>query len=108
MRSIILIKYAIIFEYFKGIIMAIRRQTSIKVDPVAWDSAKEIFKEYNMTVTDAINIFLNRVRLEKGLPFDVKIPSDSFQKSIDEIEKGEVVSYSSDDPIAEMMKDLKS
>lgn len=88
--------------------MPTRRQTSIKVDPVAWDSAKEIFKEYNMTVTDAINIFLNRVRLEKGLPFDVKIPSDSFQKSIDEIERGEVVSYSSDDPIAEMMKDLKS
>jgi DNA-damage-inducible protein J len=88
--------------------MTARRQTSIKVDPIAWDSAKEIFKEYNMTVTDAINIFLNRVRLEKGLPFEIKIPSDSFQKSIDEIKRGEVVRYTSDDPIAEMMRDLKS
>jgi DNA-damage-inducible protein J len=88
--------------------MTARRQTSIKVDPVAWDSAKEIFKEYNMTVTDAINIFLNRVRLEKGLPFEIKIPSDNFQKSIDEIDCDKVVSYKSDDPIAEMMRDLKS
>jgi len=107
-KGLVAINMLWFLTYFKGIIMTTRRQTSIKVDPVAWDSAKEIFKEYNMTVTDAINIFLNRVRLEKGLPFDVKIPSDSFQKSIDEIEKGEVVSYSSDDPIAEMMKDLKS
>ena len=88
--------------------MTARRQTSIKVDPIAWDSAKEIFKEYNMTVTDAINIFLNKVRLEGGLPFDVKVPSANLQKSIDEIKRGEVVRYESSDPIGEMMKDLKS
>jgi len=33
----------------------IRRQTLIKVDPIAWDNAKEIFKEYNMSVSDAIH-----------------------------------------------------
>ena len=49
--------------------MVTRRQTSIKVDPIAWNAAKIIFKEYNLTVTDAINIFLNHVRIEGGLPF---------------------------------------
>jgi DNA-damage-inducible protein J len=88
--------------------MVARRQTSIKVDPVAWDSAKEIFKEYNMSVSDAINLFLNRVRLEGGLPFEIKVPSDKLEKAMDEVEKGEVVSYRSDDPISQMMKDLKS
>ena len=63
--------------------MVARRQTSIKVDPIAWDSAKEIFKEYNMSVSDAINIFLNRVRLERGLPFDIKIPSDRTLKAME-------------------------
>lgn len=43
-----------------------KRQTSIKVDPEAWDAAKVIFDEYDLTVTDAINIFLNRVRIEGG------------------------------------------
>ena len=54
--------------------MQARKQTSIKVDPLAWDETKEIFKEYNLTVSDAINIFLNKVRLEKGMPFDIKLP----------------------------------
>jgi len=57
--------------------MQTRKQTSIKVDPIAWEEAREIFKEYNLTVSDAINIFLNKVRLKKGLPFDMKLPSDN-------------------------------
>jgi len=85
--------------------MSARRQTSIKVDAVAWDSAKEIFKEYNMSVTDAINIFLNRVRLEGGLPFEVKVPSDRLQTAIDEVKKGDTVKYNS---VEGMMKDLKA
>ena len=52
--------------------MIARRQTSIKVDPVAWDSAKEIFKEYNLSVTDAINMFLDNVQKVKKLPFEVE------------------------------------
>lgn len=85
--------------------MIARRQTSIKVDSVAWDSAKEIFKEYNMSVTDAINIFLNKVRLEGGLPFDIKVPNERLEKSIDEVKQGKVTEY---DSIEVMMKDLKS
>ena len=55
--------------------MQARKQTSIKVDPLAWEESKEIFKEYNLTVSDAINIFLNKVRLEKGMPFEMKLPN---------------------------------
>ncbi len=73
--------------------MTARRQTSIKVDPVAWDEAKEIFKEYNLSVTDAINIFLNKVKLTKGLPFDIKLPNDETLVAMQEVEDkiGEVV-----------------
>jgi DNA-damage-inducible protein J len=85
--------------------MIARRQTSIKVDPIAWDSAKEIFREYNLTVTDAINIFLNKVRLEGGLPFEMKVPTQQLQNAIEETKRGEVTKY---DSIDEMMKDLKS
>ena len=56
--------------------MVIRKQTSIKVDPQAWEAAKDIFKEYNLTLSDAINIFLNKVRLEQGMPFDIKLVNE--------------------------------
>ena len=64
--------------------MVVRKQTSIKVDPQAWDSAKKIFSEYNITISDAINIFLNKVRLVGGMPFDIKIPSDHLKKAMHE------------------------
>jgi DNA-damage-inducible protein J len=67
--------------------MTARKQTSIKVDPLAWDSAKEIFKEYGISTSDAINIFLNKVRLEGGMPFDMKIPSDRLKNAISQAKK---------------------
>ncbi len=85
--------------------MSTRRQTSIKVDPKAWDAAKIIFKEYNLTVTDAINIFLNRVRIEGGLPFPVKVPSERLREAMREADINDLVRY---DGVEDMMTDLKS
>ncbi len=77
--------------------MTARRQTSIKVDPIAWDEAKEIFKEYNLSVTDAINIFLNKVKLTKGLPFDIKLPNDTTIKAMQEVEERDGTTISFED-----------
>ena len=62
--------------------MRARKQTSIKVDPVAWNRAKVIFEEYNLTLSDAINIFLNKVRLEGGMPFEIKLPSQRLRAAM--------------------------
>lgn len=85
--------------------MSTRRQTSIKVDPKAWNAAKIIFKEYNLTVTDAINIFLNRVRIEGGLPFPVKVPSERLRDAMRDADINDLVRY---DGVEDMMTDLKS
>ena len=81
-----------------------RKQTSIKVDPIAWEEAKKIFKEYGITASDAINIFLNEVRLKGGLPFEMRLPSDRLKKAIEEANKGDVEVFNS---IGELMEDLK-
>ncbi len=51
---------------------SVRKQTSIKVDPEAWQSAKEIFAGYGISVSDAINIFLHKVQKVGGLPFQMR------------------------------------
>jgi len=84
--------------------MTARKQTSIKVDPVAWEEAKKIFKEYGITASDAINIFLNEVRMVGGLPFEMKLPSDRLKKAIEEANKREVEKF---DTVDELLKDLK-
>ena len=53
-------------------IKSARKQTSIKVDPAAWESAKEIFAGYGISVSDAINIFLHKVQKVGGLPFEMR------------------------------------
>lgn len=83
--------------------MIARKQTSIKVDPQAWDSAKEIFSEYNITISDAINIFLNKVRLVGGMPFDIKIPSNHLKRAMKEADKNEGEFH---DGIDNMLEDL--
>ncbi len=69
--------------------MTVRKQTSIKVDPKAWEEARLIFKEYNLNLSDAINIFLNKVRLEGGMPFDIKVPSKRLKKAMKEAKEDE-------------------
>ena len=81
-----------------------RKQTSIRVDPKAWEEAKKIFSEYGLSASDAINVFLNKVRLERGFPFEIKVPSDRLKEAIDEVNSGELEYF---DSIEELMDDLK-
>ncbi len=85
--------------------MTARKQTSIKVDPKAWEEAKIIFKEYNLNLSDAINIFLNKVRLEGGMPFDIKVPSERLNKAMKEAKEDKGTYHDSiDDLVADLKK----
>jgi len=90
-----------------------RKQTSIKVDPIAWESAKEIFENYGISVSDAINIFLNKVRLVGGLPFDMReeefsTPKEeiiaSLKSAIEEINSGKI--YQKNKTLDEFLNEL--
>ncbi len=85
--------------------MTARKQTSIKVDPRAWEEARVIFKEYNLNLSDAINIFLNKVRIEGGMPFDIKVPSNRLKKAMKETKENEGTYHDSiDDLVADLKK----
>ena len=68
--------------------MSIKETTSIKLDVEIKAKAKEIFKELGITMGEAVNIFLSQVALQKGLPFEVKIPNEETQKAIEEASRG--------------------
>lgn len=64
-----------------------------RVDPTLKADAEQILSRLGMTPSDAINIFLNQVVLNKGLPFEVKIPTmtkdDALAILMSELKKGE-------------------
>jgi DNA-damage-inducible protein J len=62
-----------------------RQTTSVKLDKDIKQEAQKIFAELGLTLGEAINLFLNQVRLNKGLPFEVKIPNDETQKAIEDV-----------------------
>ena len=80
-------------------------QTSLRLDSDKLFEAKEILKSLGLNFTEAVNIFTNMVVANKGLPFDVKIPTKEFKKSIDELENKDGKSFKNVD---ELFDDLDS
>jgi DNA-damage-inducible protein J len=52
------------------------------------EEAVEILKELGLTFSEAINLFVNQLILNKGLPFEVKIPNKETKKAIKDAEDG--------------------
>lgn len=46
-----------------------------RLNPEVKKEAEAIFKELGLSTSEAINVFFNQVRLRKGLPFEISIPS---------------------------------
>jgi len=60
----------------------------MKLDPIVKREAQEIFATLGLTLGEAVNLFLNQVRLRRGIPFDIEIPNAESQKIFHEIRKG--------------------
>ena len=51
-------------------------RTSVYLDEEIKNEAKELFGKYNISLSDAVNMFLSQSVITQGLPFDMKIPKD--------------------------------
>lgn len=63
-----------------------KRQTSVRVDDRFYDEAKDIFDSFGLSFSDAVNIFLAKVSLEKRIPFEIGLFSDELKKRVKNIE----------------------
>ncbi len=66
----------------------VKERTYLKLDKVAKEEAKCIFNQLGLTMGEAFNLFLHQVSLNKGLPFEVKLPNKLTQKVIEEARQG--------------------
>lgn len=57
-------------------------QTSIRVENTLYNEAKNIFSKFGLSFGDAVNIFLAKVAMEKGIPFDLSLPSKELETRI--------------------------
>src|SRR3990170_2520828 len=56
-----------------------------RIEPELKKDSAKVLKRLGISITEAVNLFLSQVRLQKGLPFEVKIPNkttlDTFKKT---------------------------
>jgi len=64
-----------------------RMQTSVRVEKEFYEETKKVFNQLGLTFGDAINVFLAKVAMEKGIPFELKLPSKELEKRIESSEK---------------------
>lgn len=63
-------------------------RTNVYLDATAKEKAQEIFKTYGLGLSEAFNIFLSQVALEKGIPFQIKIPNDETLQALKDAKEG--------------------
>jgi DNA-damage-inducible protein J len=66
-----------------------------RVDSKLKADVEVILKKVGLNTSQAINIFLNSVKNNNGIPFELKIPNTKTIKAMEEAEKleGETVSF---------------
>ena len=65
-----------------------KTRTNVYLDTAMKKKAQEIFKQYGMGLSDAFNIFLSQSVMEKGIPFQIKIPNDETAQVIKDAREG--------------------
>ncbi len=60
-----------------------------RVDPVLKDEVEDLFEKLGLSTTQAITLFYQQVRLNQGLPFEVRIPNAVTRRTFAETDAGE-------------------
>lgn len=72
--------------------MAKTANLNIRIDPEVKQSAEQLFKNFGITLTDAVNIFLHQSLMVGGLPFDMKQPRFNAETEAAIVEAREITS----------------
>ena len=65
-----------------------KSRTNIYLDIHLKEQAKEIYKQYGLSLSQAVNMFLAQSVFNRGIPFDVKIPNEETFEAMKDVETG--------------------
>ena len=60
-----------------------------RIDPDVKHKAQEILNKLQISMSEAISLYLTQVTLHNGIPFDIKIPNELTLDTIRKSENGE-------------------
>ena len=82
-----------------------KTQTTIRVDEENYTKAKEILAQIGLNYSQAVSVFNNMIVLNKGLPFELKLPNHDTIQALEELENRDGKTFKNVD---ELFADLDS
>ena len=76
-----------------------KTQTTIRVEETNYHKAKEILDQMGMSYSQAIGVFNSMIVLNKGLPFEIKIPTKETKIAMQELEEKKGKTFSNVDAL---------
>jgi DNA-damage-inducible protein J len=77
-----------------------------RVDPTVKHNAQIILKKLNISMSEAISMYLSQITLHRGIPFEIKIPNEITAKTLKDSESGN--DLHAVDSIDELFEELDS
>ena len=77
-----------------------------RIDVDTKEKARAILHKLGFTMSDAIVIYIKQIIMQRGIPFDVKIPNETTVKTFEKTDAGRELHKVSG--IDELAKELKS
>lgn len=77
-----------------------------RIDPKVKSQAQKILDKLNISMSEAISIFLTQVSLHKGIPFEIKIPNKLTEDTLRKSEKGKDLHEVSD--VKQLFEELEN
>lgn len=67
-----------------------------RLEPALKEETELILEQLGLSTTEAIRIFFRQIKLQRGMPFDLKLPNEDTVRAIEEAQKGnQLTSYNS-------------
>ena len=77
-----------------------------RIDPEIKAKAQKILNTLNVSMSEAISMYLTQVALHKGIPFDIKIPNELTAATLRKSEEGKELNEVGS--VEELFQDLES
>ena len=79
----------------------------IRVEPSVKQKAEQTLRELGLSITEAVNVFLNQVILNEGIPFEIKKPKINKEtiQAMEDTKNGKNLSKTFDN-VDEMFEEL--
>ena len=88
--------------------MALNATVRARVDIQLKDDVEEILSKIGLSISQAITLFLKRIKYEKGIPFELKVPNATTLNAMKEADNNEVTTVSLDTCLNESKHQAKT